>query len=63
MVLVSNASALPGASVIQESNTGGASQQWSVVSSGGGAFNIVNRHSRMVLDVTGSSTTPGANVI
>jgi hypothetical protein len=60
---VSGGSKTTGAQVIQWTNTGGANQDWTLVSVGSGYFHIVNKNSGLLLDVTGSSTTAGANVV
>lgn len=60
---VNGASKTAGTKVIQWTSTGGANQDWMLVSVTGGYFNIVNKNSGMLLDVSGSSTTAGANII
>jgi hypothetical protein len=60
---VNGGSKTAGAQVLQWTNTGGANQDWKLVSVGGGYFNILNKNSGLLLDVNGSSKTAGANVI
>ncbi|WP_207916456.1 glycoside hydrolase [Micromonospora sp. KC723] len=60
---VSGASTADGAPIVQQSDTGAASQQWQVVDAGGGYVKLVNRNSGKVLDVDARSTADGATVI
>lgn len=53
----------PAAGVIQDTLGVGESQQWSLVATGDGYYEIVNRMSGLSLDVNKAATTPGANVI
>jgi lysophospholipase L1-like esterase len=56
-------SAADGAAVVQQTDTGSASQRWDVVDVGGGYVTLVNRASGKLLDVTGRSTADGAAVV
>jgi hypothetical protein len=60
---VTGSSKTAGAQVIQWGNTGGANQDWSLVSAGNGYFFLTNKNSSLYLDVTGSSTSSGANIV
>jgi hypothetical protein len=60
---VTGASKTAGAQIIQWNNNGGANQDWTLVSAGGGYFYIVNKNSGLYLDVSGSSTSAGANIV
>jgi O-glycosyl hydrolase len=63
VVDVSGASTVPGANIIQSSNTGGTNQEWNLVPLGNGYYTIVNHNSGMVLDVSGASKTQGKQII
>jgi lysophospholipase L1-like esterase len=58
---VSGGSTSDGASIVQWTRTGGANQQWQLVDSGGGYYQLRARHSGKVVDV--SSTADGADVV
>jgi sucrose-6-phosphate hydrolase SacC (GH32 family) len=60
---VSGGSTADGAAIVQQADTGAASQRWQVVDSGGGYVKLVNRNSGKVLDVNARSTADGAAVI
>jgi len=60
---VAAASAADGAAVVQQSDSGAASQRWQAVDAGAGYVKLVNRASGKVLDVTARSLLDGAAVI
>lgn len=60
---VQGASLADGARIIQNSDSGGASQQWSLTNVGGGYFNLLNIQSGKLLGVQGSSTSNSAAIL
>ena len=60
---VQNGSSADAAAIVQQADTGAASQHWQVVDVGGGYVKLVNRGSGKVADVNGASTADGATVI
>jgi hypothetical protein len=52
-----------GATVDQWSYSGGANQQWTVISVGSGAYELSNKNSGQALDVSGASTANGGRII
>ncbi|GIJ72437.1 glycosyl hydrolase family 95 catalytic domain-containing protein [Virgisporangium ochraceum] len=60
---VQNASLADAAVIVQQTDTGAASQSWQVVDVGGGYVKLVNRNSGKVVDVNGASTADGAAAI
>ena len=63
VVGVSGGSTADGAAIVQQTDTGAASQRWQIVDVGGGYVKVVNRNSGKVLDVASASTADGARVI
>ncbi|WP_117207976.1 glycosyl hydrolase family 95 catalytic domain-containing protein [Allorhizocola rhizosphaerae] len=60
---VSGGSTADAAAIVQQTDTGAASQRWQVVDLGGGYVKLLNRNSGKALDVNGASTANGATVI
>jgi hypothetical protein len=56
---IANNSTSAGAAVLQQSDNGGTSQQWSLVSVGSGYSKLVNRNSGKVLGIANNSTSAG----
>jgi hypothetical protein len=59
---VSGSSTSAGASIVQSTVSGAASQQWQLIATGAGYVTLVNRNSGLVLEVPGSSTTEGVQL-
>lgn len=59
---VAGGSTADGAAVVQEPNTGAASQQWRLLGQDDGTDTLVNVASGKLLDVPGSSTVPGTQL-
>jgi alpha-L-fucosidase 2 len=60
---VQNGSLADAAAIVQQTDTGAASQSWQVVDVGSGYVKLVNRNSGKVVDVNGASTADGAPTI
>jgi hypothetical protein len=60
---VNGGSTADGATIVQQTDTGAASQRWQIVDAGAGYVKVVNRNSGKVLDVNGASTADGASII
>jgi hypothetical protein len=56
---VSGQSTANGAQIVEESNSGGLSQEWTVQSAGNGYYNLINNNSGLALDDTNGSTSDG----
>lgn len=59
---VAGLSTSDGGKILQWSDTGGANQQWRLVTAGAGYWKLVNVNSGKLLEVPGSSTTPDTDV-
>lgn len=59
-VLDSAGATASGSAVVEEPSSAAASQQWSLVDTGGGKYEVVNRASGLALNVIGASTGNGA---
>lgn len=59
---ITGGSLAPGGLLIQNTNSGSASQQWQSVNVGSGYVKFVNRNSDLVLDVTGASKSQGIQI-
>jgi glucosylceramidase len=56
---VSGSSTSNGAQIVEETNSGGLSQEWGLQSAGSGYYNIIDANSGMALDDTNGSTSNG----
>jgi hypothetical protein len=63
LIGVTGASTAGGATVVQQTDTGAAGQQWQLVDAGAGFTKLVNRGSGLLLDISAKSVADGAAVV
>ncbi|NUR62452.1 MAG: RICIN domain-containing protein, partial [Catenulispora sp.] len=57
------ASTADGASVIQAADSNGTDEHWTLIATGNGYYKVKNVNSGKLLDVSGSSTSAGAQLV